>query len=203
MNLLALKIALLYCVSTTLSIAGYLCPEAPTNILPFWEKIKLPKQSIDQETLLAGFCGTNPHGFGNTSASLENPKIPLACYVASSEIIVLELPNGRFCDGMSDEALDQIVDQLAFQLADYHMSAFTIVLFNKKHNYYRKEMFHSEHSIFGAVIKKRRVQERTNFVLEKIRSEEYPNEYISCTLSDQTLDGTDCPIEILEQSFSQ
>ena len=203
MTLLALRITLLYCFSTTFVFAGYICVEAPGNILPFWESIKIPKKSVDQPMPLIGFCSTNPHGFSITSASLDPPEIPLDCYVASPDKLVIELPNRRFCADIKEEKLDQIVDHLAFQLADYYMSAFTIILFNKKHNFYREEAFHSEHPIFSRVIERRRRDEKFLLFAEKYNSGEYPSEFVACLTSDKTIDGKDCPAELLEQPVPQ
>lgn len=202
MRITLIKVVLLCCLWVDSVSAGFLCREASARSSLESQKPDLPKMIADQSSRIAGFCKTNPHRFQTTSASLPSPEIPLRCYTHKKDGLVLELPNGLFCEGWSDSNLDPLVGNYALLLGEYYMSGFELVLYNERHGVYRRLVIDQHHILFDRIKFQQQFNRRMSFVYKKIISGEYSPQMARCIFAAKTEDGENCPSEISDESSS-
>ena len=190
-----IKLVLLYGLTIVPVSAGFICPEASTEYRLSWQRPNLPEMHVDQNSELAGYCQTNPHGFGMTSTSLPRPTKQLLCYTYGENRLVLELPNRLFCEGWSGN-VDYIVYSYALSLAKHHWSGFELVLFNEKHKVYRRITIDKDHLLFEIIRQRQQISQRMSFVTERLLSGVYTQTMASCVYTQKTTDGHNCPSEI-------
>jgi len=202
LRIVIIKFVLLYCLLIGPVSAGFICSEAPSSHSSDWLKPSLPKMSSDQSSRLARYCHTNLHKFDTHSASLSRPAKPLVCYAYQTDGLVIELPNGLFCERWSDSSLDWLVVSYTLSLAEYNKSGFELVLYNEKHRVYRRLVLDHDHLLFDRIHILQSMKKRMAFVLEKIRLGDYPAETANCIYWEKTKDGEDCPSEISSKTLT-
>lgn len=192
------KLVLVYFLLIGSVSASTICREAQGKYGADWKSPILPEKSSDQSSRLAEYCKTNPHAFDKPFSGLRRPVNPLQCYTYKNNGLVLELPNGLFCEDKTNNYLDSLVSRYTISLAAYYMSGFELIIYNEKHRVYQRFGIGEDHIIFKNIRFNLAFAKRANFVYKKISSGEYSQLIANCAFMEKTVEGEDCPSEITE-----
>lgn len=170
-------------------------------ISPFWEihKSISPPEKSNSSEFVFDFCHSNPHGFGNTSASPKKPDQRLQCYQSVNEEVVLEIPNIFFTDCREDEYFDTLLDHYAYKWANRYEAPFSMVIYNKKHKFLKRGEFDKHSDVYQQIAQWNYFKGKTQFLMKKIEEGHYKPETIFCSINSVDSLGEPCPEELIRR----